>query len=293
MATDPFALDQRRVRQDFGAAASTYDQAARLQRDVLDRLLERADELKASPRVILDAGCGTGQGARLLSDRWRKSHVIALDIAAPMAARARRRRRWFRKLDAVCADAACLPLTDASVDLVFSNLMLQWMDDPAATFSEFRRVLKPDGWLLFTSFGPDTLGELRAAWAAADTAVHVNRFIDMHDVGDALVRTGFVDPVMDVDRIVTWYESPQALMRELKAIGAQNANRGRPAGLTGRRKFAAMSAAYETRRDARGLPASWEVMFGQARAAPAGIARPVGAEVRISPSAIGHRGRRG
>lgn len=291
MSTDPFALDRRRVRRDFGAAAATYDQAARLQGDVLDRLLERADELDASPQVILDAGCGTGQGARKLSDRWRRSRIIALDIAAPMAARARQRRPWFRKLDAVCADAAALPLADASVDLVFSNLMLQWMDDPAATFTEFRRVLKPDGYLLFTSFGPDTLAELRAAWAVADAAVHVNRFIDMHDIGDALVRTGFVNPVLDVDRIVSWYADPRGLMRELKAIGAQNANRGRPTGLTGRKKFAAMSAAYETRREARGLPASWEVVFGQARAASAGIARPVGAEARISPSAIGHRGR--
>lgn len=290
MSTDPFSLDPRRVRRDFSAAAATYDQAARLQRDVLGRLLERADELHASPQVILDAGCGTGQGARLLSDRWRRSRIIALDIAAPMAARARRRRRWFRKLDAVCADAAALPLADASVDLVFSNLMLQWTDDPAAIFTEFRRVLKPDGRLMFTSFGPDTLSELRSSWAAADAAVHVNRFIDMHDVGDALVRTGFVDPVLDVDRMVTWYADPRALMRELKAIGAQNANHGRPAGLTGRRKLDAMTASYETRREMRGLPASWEVIFGQARAAPAGIARPVGAEARISPAAIGRRG---
>lgn len=291
MSTDPFQLDGRRVRSDFAAAARTYDKAAMLQREVLDRLLERVDDAGVAPRVILDAGCGTGLGARALSDRWPRARVIALDIAAPMAARAKRRRRWFRKLDAVCADVAVLPLADASVDLVFSNLMLQWMHDPAATFMEFRRVLKPDGHLLFTSFGPDTLHELRDAWAAADTAVHVNRFIDMHDVGDALVRSGFMNPVLDVDRLMTWYEDAPALMRELKAIGAQNANRGRPAGLTGRRKLAAMIGAYESRRRPDGLPASWEVVFGHARAAPAGIARPVGAEARISPSAIGRRGR--
>lgn len=291
MSTDPFQLDGRRVRRDFATAARTYDQAARLQREVLDRLLERVDELELAPQVILDAGCGTGQGARALSDRWPRARVIALDIAAPMAARAKRRRRWFRKLDAVCADAAVLPLADASVDLVFSNLMLQWTDDPAATFTEFRRVLRPDGHLLFTSFGPDTLNELRDAWAAVDSEVHVNRFIDMHDVGDALVRSGFVNPVLDVDRLVTWYADARTLMRELKAIGAQNANRGRPVGLTGRRKLATMIDAYETHRRPDGLPASWEVVFGQARAAPAGIARPVGTEARISPTAIGRRGR--
>lgn len=290
MSADPFHLDRLRVRRDFAAAARTYDRAARLQGEVLQRLLERVDELDANPRVVLDAGCGTGRGARALSDRWPRSRVVALDVAAPMAAQARRRRRWFRKLDAVCADAAVLPLADASVDLVFSNLMLQWMDDPAATFMEFRRVLKPDGHLLFTSFGPDTLNELRAAWATVDDAVHVNRFIDMHDVGDALVRTGFINPVLDVDRMVTWYADVRELMRELKSIGAQNANRGRPAGLTGRRKWAAMTAAYESRRGPDGLPASWEVVFGQARAAPAGITRPVGDEARISPAAIGRRG---
>src|SRR5690606_5630407 len=144
-----------------------------------------------------------GRGARALSDRFPKARIIALDIAEPMVRAAKRRKPWFRKLDGVCADAGQLPLADASVELVFSNLMLQWMDDPAIVFREFRRVLKPDGLLLFTSFGPDTLHELRKAWSAADDRVHVNRFIDMHDLGDALLRSGFVNPVMDVDRILT------------------------------------------------------------------------------------------
>jgi len=197
---DPFHIELEQVRRHFGGAARSYDEAAEVQGEVLERLLERLDGVAREPRIVLDAGAGTGRGTRALSDRYPRARVIALDIAEPMARAARRRRPWFRKFHSVCADAARLPLADASVDLVFSNLMLQWTGDPAAVFTEARRVLKPDGLLLFSSFGPDTLRELRMAWAEADERVHVNRFIDMHDLGDALLRCGFVNPVMDVDR---------------------------------------------------------------------------------------------
>jgi malonyl-CoA O-methyltransferase len=284
-----FHIELAEVRRQFGRAAETYDDAAAVQLEVLGRLLERLDVLETPPSVILDAGAGTGRGARALSDRFRQARVVALDIAEPMVRHARRRKPWFRRLDAVCGDATRLPLADASVDLVFSSLMLQWVEDPAEAFAEFRRVLKPEGWLLFTTFGPDTLSELRQAWAAADDSVHVNRFIDMHDLGDALLRSGFVNPVVDVDRMTSHYPDARALMRELKSIGAQNSNAGRPAGLTGRRRLATMQQAYESHRRDAGLPASWEVVFGQARTPVAGIARPVAGESRISPAAIGRR----
>lgn len=291
---DGFHLERRAVRASFARAASSYDAAAVLQREVLGRLGERLDLIPIKPAVVLDAGAGTGLGAVALSRRYRRARVVALDIAEPMAARARARGRWrwWRRLHAVCADAEALPLADASVDLIFSNLMLQWLDDPARAFVEFRRVLKPGGVLLFTSFGPGTLGELRGAWAAVDDQVHVNRFIDMHDLGDALVRTGFSNPVMDVERMTVTYPDTFALMRDLKAIGARNLNAGRPHGLTGRRRLAAMQTEYEKFRRDGVLPASWEVVYGHAWAPAPGLARPIAGqpgEARIAPAAIGRR----
>lgn len=264
MTGDPFALDRRRVRAGFDAAAADYDAVAVVQAEVRKRLLERLELFRIAPRRILDAGCGTGHGARALLERYRRAGLVALDLAPGMLAAARRRRPWLRRLDPVCADAAALPLADASVDLVFSNLMLQWCNEPDQVFSEFRRVLRPDGLLLFTTFGPDTLKELRAAWRAADGATHVSRFIDMHDLGDALLRAGLAEPVMDAEHLTVTYADVRALMRDLKTMGARNATAGRSRALTGRRRLAAVEAHYETlRRDGR-LPATWEIVYGHA-----------------------------
>ena len=264
MSGDPFALDPQRVRAAFDAAAADYDAVAVVQAEVRQRLLERLELFRIAPRRILDAGCGTGHGARALLGRYRRAALVALDQAPGMLLATRQRRPWLRRLDPVCADAAALPLADASVDLVFSNLMLQWCNEPDRVFAEFRRVLRPGGLLLFTTFGPDTLKELRAAWRAADGATHVSRFIDMHDLGDALLRAGLAEPVMDVEHLVLTYADVRGLMRDLKTMGAGNATAGRSRGLTGRRRLAAVEAHYETlRRDGR-LPATWEVVYGHA-----------------------------
>jgi malonyl-CoA O-methyltransferase len=171
----------------------------------------------------------------------------------------------------VCADAERLPFADGAVDLILSNLMLQWCD-PDHAFAEFRRVLAPNGLLSFTSLGPDTLRELRSAWKAADSHTHVNQFIDMHDVGDALVRAGFASPVLDVERYTLTYLDVRRVAADLKATGARNSTMGRPRGLTGRRKLEALEVAYETfRRDGR-LPATYEVVYGHAWA-PVAAAR--------------------
>ena len=290
---DEFDLARAAVRRSFARAVDTYDAAAALQREVLARLLERLDASPATPAVVLDAGSGTGVGARALADRYQRAQVVALDQAEPMALRSRKRGRWLRPLPAICADAQRLPLRDASVDLVFSNLMLQWLGAPDAVFREFLRVLRPGGRLLFTTFGPATLAELRDAWAAADDRVHVNRFIDLHDVGDALLRTGFRDPVMDAERMTLTYRDTMALMRDLQAMGAHNVNEGRPHGLTGPRRLRAMQAAYEARRTDGLLPATWEVVYGHAFAPPAGTALPTQApgEARVSAASIAVRKR--
>jgi malonyl-CoA O-methyltransferase len=274
MNGDPFVLDTARVRSAFDAAAGDYDTVAVVQAEVRRRLLERLPLFRLEPRRILDAGCGTGHAARALLERYRRAAVVALDLAPAMLASARHRRPWLRRLDVVCGDAAALPLADASVDLVFSNLMLQWCNDPDRVFGEFRRVLRPGGLVLFTSFGPDTLKELRAAWSAADGYTHVSRFIDMHDLGDALVRAGLGEPVMDVEHITLTYLKLRELMQDLKTMGARNATAGRSRGLTGRRRLAAVEAYYEgLRRDGR-LPASWEVIYGHAWAPASASRRP-------------------
>lgn len=260
--------DKRLVRAAFEKAACRYDEAAVLQREIGTRLLERLELMKIAPQRVLEVGSGTGFCSTQLAARYPAAQFIALDIAQGMLHHARNRFGWWQRLRRnpgfLCADAESLPLADASVDLLFSNVTLQWCNDPDATFAEFRRVLKPGGLLLFSTFGPDTLKELRAAWRAVDDAMHVNAFIDMHDLGDGLLRNGFADPVMDREDIVLTYADARTLMNDLKTIGAHNVNRGRSSGLTGKNKLNAMLAAYEQfRRDDR-LPASYEIVYGHA-----------------------------
>jgi malonyl-CoA O-methyltransferase len=270
-----YELDTRWVRRSFDRAGATYDASAVLQREVRSLLLERLDLTALMPQVVLDAGAGTGAACRALKTRYPKARVLALDSALGMLRGAAARRSWFRPFFNVVADAARLPLADGSVDLVLSNFMLPWCE-PDAVFAEFRRVLAPRGLLTFSSLGPDTLKELRGAWAEVDSHSRVLQFIDMHDLGDALVRAGFIEPVLDVERYTLEYADVRALAQDLKAVGARNATAGRLKGLTGPRKFAAMEAAYEVHRRAGRLPATYEVVFGQAWAPVASVPRPDG-----------------
>ena len=298
--TGNHSIERREVRRAFGRAAATYDAAAELQRRVREELLSRLDYVKLEPTAVLDLGAGTGHATLALKRRYPASTVLAIDLAESMLREARRRQSLFRRFQRVCADAGALPLRTGTLDLVYSSLMLQWCDVPDGVFSECRRVLRPGGLFSFTTFGPDTLVELRRAWAAADhDGVHVSRFLDMHDVGDALVRSGFAEPVMDVDRVTLTYAEVRDLMRDLKAIGAHNAASGRRRGLTGKSTFARMVDAYEReRRDGR-LPATYEVVYGHAwapatsgrRADPLGVVRvPVGRIGRRQPGFGGPSG---
>lgn len=261
---DEYSLDRRQLRAAFERAARGYDPAAVLQREVGTRLLERLDLTTLKPARILDLGCGTGRQLRALRYRYPAAQIVAADLAFNMLAAARRAQGWLRRPALACADALHLPFAAASFDLVYCNLMLQWCDDLDRAFSELRRVVKPHGLLLFSSFGPDTLKELRAAWRAVDARVHVHRFIDMHDIGDALIRAGFVEPVMDVEQLTLTYADLRALMADLKKIGAHNVAAGRPHGLGGRLRLRELTQAYEPfRRDGR-LPSTWEVVYGTA-----------------------------
>ncbi|MEW5835196.1 MAG: malonyl-ACP O-methyltransferase BioC [Pseudomonadota bacterium] len=271
--SDTFHLDRARVRRNFARAARSYEQHDALQQEVQKLLLERLGFYLETPQRVLDVGAGTGRGSALLKERYGKAEVIAVDLAVPMLQAAKKHSRWLKPFQRVCADATALPFPDHSVDVLHSNLCFQWIDDLAALFGECARVLKPGGLLAFSTFGPDTLKELRAAWASADQQSHVSRFLDMHDVGDALISAGLRDPVLDVDRFTLTYSSPAMLLKELKGLGATHADTARERHLTGKSHYRRMLEAYEAMRVDGRIPATWEVVTAHAWGPPPGQSR--------------------
>ncbi len=264
-------LDRAMVARAFDRAADTYDEHAALQNEVEQRLLERVPFFQLEPARVLDLGCGTGRGSLALQEMFPKAQIISLDWSEAMLRRTGERRG--QGAERVRADMQALPFAPRRFDLVFSSLAVQWSSQEPGLFREVLRALKPGGLFLFSSFGPDTLHELRSAWAAVDPRPRVNEFADMHDIGDALVTAGFQDPVMDMELLVLEYRAVMDLMRDLKAIGATNAARQRAAGLMNRTRLQRVIDAYEPfRRDER-YPASYEVVYGAAFGAPEG--RPV------------------
>ena len=287
-ALDPSAIDPRAVRRHFARAAASYDAAAVLQREVGARMMERLDVMRLAPAVILDAGCGTGLALPALAARYPQARRVAVDIALPMLAATRARTRERRSIvervlatfrapargapSLVCADVAALPFAAGAFGLVWSNLTLQWAAEMPRAIAEFHRVLETGGLVTFTTFGPDTLKELRAAFESVDAHPHVARFTDMHDIGDLLVHAGFADPVMQMEILTLTYSDARSMARDLKAIGATNVAQWRRRGLTGRRRFERALAALEAMpgRTAEGrIPATFEVIYGHAwKAAP-------------------------
>jgi malonyl-CoA O-methyltransferase len=256
--------NHNRKNTGFERSAGTYDEYAVLQRKVAEEMLERLQLINLSPSYVIDVGCGTGFCTRQLHKIWTRAHIVGIDLAAGMVHQASGQKGWFSKQAYCQADAALLPLSDASIDVVFSNLMLQWCE-PVAVFNEFRRVLSENGLLMFSSFGPDTLKELRHAWAAIDDRPHVIDFADMHDHGDALLQVGFREPVMDVDRFTLTYSDVLGLLRDLHGIGSRNTMAGRRTGLMGRDVIYRLEQAYRQFADnEQRLPASYEVVYGHA-----------------------------
>ncbi|TAM44438.1 MAG: malonyl-[acyl-carrier protein] O-methyltransferase BioC [Gammaproteobacteria bacterium] len=287
-------LDKRSLRASFERAATSYDEAAVLQRAIADRMLERLDVVKLVPASVLDIGSGTGYVARALMRRYPHARLHAADLAHAMVRQARTHTRWRRWLARtpgafVCADLECLPFAGASFNMIVSNLTLQWCD-PVTVFAECRRALHPGGLFMFTTFGPDTLAELRAAWHAVDERPHVHGFPDMHDLGDLLVRAGFAEPVMDVERFTLTYADVLDVLRDLKRLGAHNAAHGRARGLTGKTSFRRFKQAYEAMRVDGRIPATYEAVYGLAwapetapqRAADGAMAIPL-ADIRRKP----------
>jgi malonyl-CoA O-methyltransferase len=267
----PVKSDARRA---FGRAAASYDAHAVLHREVGLRLFEHLDPIRIEPRRIVDLGCGPGPSFEAMGRRFPRAQLIGLDFSTAMLAQARQRAGWFRRAFSsrvarlVCADAERLPLAHASVDFMFSNLALQWCR-PERVFAEAARVLPTGGLLMFSTLGPDTLGELRASFAGIDQAPHVHPFVDMHDLGDALVHAGFAEPVMEMEVLTLEYTVLGDLVRDLKATGARNALANRQRGLTTPRRWKRVVDAYEARRRNGALPATYEIVYGHAwKAAP-------------------------
>ena len=264
-------VDLRQVRRNFARAATSYDAVAVLQREVGSRMLERLDYVKIEPRRVLDVGCGTGISLTALSERYPKSKVIGADASEAMLRTGRTQRsglRWLlpflrsSRSSLISADALALPFTAGSLGLVWSNLMLHWLDDPLPAFHEIYRALDVGGLLMFSTFGPDTLKELRTSFS--DGYAHTQRFADMHDYGDMLLECGYADPVMDVEALTMTYASLDDLFRDLRQSGAACAMQARRRGLMGRSAWNAVRTGYERHRSEGRLPATFEVVYGHA-----------------------------
>ena len=262
-------IDTSRLRRAFGRAADGYAEVAVLQHEVATRLLEQLDALgDREPVRAFDLGCGPGGSAQALHQRWPKAQVLAVDFALPMLHQIGARKPWWRParsaITPVCADVAALPFAEGSCDLIFSSLCLQWVTDLPSVLAGFRRVLRPGGLLLFSTFGPDTLLELREAFTQADAGDPVTPFAHIQQVGDALQAAGFRDPVLHRDGFTLTYPDVPTLMRELRALGAHNARTDRRRGLMGKARMQRVFDAYEALRSDGVLPSTWEVIYAQA-----------------------------
>ena len=256
-------LEKYRIKKHFDGKAQSYESSAVLQREVCDQMLERFKLIKMQPEMILDVGAGTGWGVQGLMKHYSKAQVIALDLSQAMLQCSKKKGGWFRKPALICADAEAIPIANNSVDIIFSSLMLQWCD-AEKVFKEFQRILKPGGLLMFSSFGPDTLKELRHSWQQVDEKIHVNDFVDMHDLGDALLQQGFAEPVMDMDVMTLTYSDAKAVMLDLKNIGANTPIKNASHGLITPRKFQRVLDAYQTFEKDGLVPATYEVLYGHA-----------------------------
>ncbi|MCP4489428.1 MAG: malonyl-ACP O-methyltransferase BioC [Gammaproteobacteria bacterium] len=262
---NPPRLDKVSVKKSFNRAAKSYNRAAILQEQVLQRLLQRLQYIRHQPQSIIDIGCGTGKAVASLSKRYPKAKITCIDLAFSMLHESRSQFGWLNKKRLVNGDMECLPFADNSFDLLFSSLALQWANDLPAALADIARIGRPQGLLMFATFGFATLSELRDSWRQVDQKPHVHQFIDMHDIGDALIDTGFSQPVVDAETIRLEYDNFRQLLDDLKNIGASNADRNRERGLMTPSKLGLLEESYRKLGFENGkFVASYEVVYGHA-----------------------------
>lgn len=274
------------VRRRFDRAAGEFEEFDFVHAVTRNGLLARLEPMVIEARTVLDLGCATGAACKLLAKRFRRAHIIALDLSARMLEQVRRKQTWLAKYSPLQANASALPLADQSVDVVFANQLLPWIHNSATMLTEIARVLREGGLFLFSSLGPDSLLELRQAWQSADAGVHVNHFPDMHDIGDAAVRSGLTDPVLDVDHLSVTYQDASALFRDLTGCGARNCLAKRNETLVGKARFETMTAALERHRKDSTIELNLELIYGHCWGAGP---RARDGEIRIDPGRIGRR----
>jgi malonyl-CoA O-methyltransferase len=283
MNKPPPALISRDVRRRFDRVAAGFDEADFVHRVTFDELLSRLSPVVIKPDFILDLGCATGTGSKQLAKHFRGSRVISLDVSSGMLQQTKGKRRLFSKRSAVQGDAYRIPLQDQSIDIVFANMLLPWIGDLPACLWEIGRILRKDGLFAFATFGPDSLSEVREAWRSVDEDWHVNAYPDMHDIGDALIRAGLRDPVLDVDHLTVTYRDTDALYRDLTSVGGRNCLHGRRQTLTGKDRFCAMDQLLAAKSSDDLLSLRLELVYGHAWGG--GPRQPEG-EFRIDPAQI-------
>ena len=276
MSESSSAVDRRASRRRFERAARSYLRASRLEEEVGARMLERLNYVKLAPRRIVDAGAGPAREARALAGRYRGAQIVAVDFSLAMLRAGRGRWLGRNPSQALCAELERLPLADGAAELVWSNMALHWSPRPLEALREFARVLAPEGLLMFSMLGPDSLRELRAAAGAE----RVHEFHDMHDVGDMLVAAGFSAPVMDMEMLTFTYSSGAALLADLRSSGQTSARADRRRGLAGREFLKRLQAKLEPR-------ATFEIVYGHAwkgapRAAREETVKTIGIFRRVS-----------
>ncbi|KTD32800.1 biotin synthase [Legionella nautarum] len=249
----------------FSKHATEYEQAAKVQNEIGERLFERLHYLKINPRYVLDLGCGTGLFSKMLKKLYPQAEIIGLDLSYAMLQQAQKKQGWRRKWPLINADMVALPFVDGLFDLVFANQVVHWAQPLSAVIQELNRVMNVNSCLMFSTLGPDTFKELKQAWLQADQYAHTNEFIDMHDIGDCLLMEHFLDPVVDMELLTVHYPSLNHLLQNLKAQGVRNINQSRNEGLTGKTSWQAFESAYQVLCTAEGkYPLTYEVVYGHA-----------------------------
>lgn len=256
-----FFVETMKTRQAFNKSALLYDDVAALQREIGAKLFDRLDNIHVEPEYILDVGAGTGEPTVKLMKRYPTAKVVAMDIAPQMLKVAAKKAPFLRKMKTLCCDMHSFSIADNSIDMIYSNVAIQWSGNLSKVFNEFMRVLKPGGLLVYSTFGPNTLMELRESWAKVDSHTHVNSFASKESIEENMIESGFKNIEIDSANVHLSYTDVCSLMKDLKTLGANNKTDGRPRGMTGKNKFKKMLESYEKYRRYDTLPATYDVIY--------------------------------